>query len=201
VWKRKGRDPHKGVIYPQFSPPAGIDPAEAGYILNQRYNSNLFAAALIDCAVKKNLNIEVTREGLLFKTNVYTFTKPEGALGANGFGFDLDRLYGEKAIKGKYNSTLRSCYTALHEDLKAKFLIRSGKKNKEEAMFTLNRGYVIFATVILIAAIVVTIKFLTERPSLKIGIISAICILIILITHVVFKKHNECLYKEGKRDS
>ena len=198
VWYRKGRDPRQGVIYPQFSPPDGIDPAEAGYILKQRYGSHLFAAALIDSAVKKNLNIEVSREGLLFKSNVYTFTKPEGAKGANGYGFHLDKLYGEKAIKGKYNSTLRSCYTALQDDLKAKFLIRSGKKNKEEAMFTLNRGYVIFATVILIASVVATIKFLTERPSLKIGIFCAICIIIILITHVVFKNIMSAYTKKGR---
>ena len=198
VWYRKGRDPRQGVIYPQFSPPDGIDPAEAGYILKQRYGSHLFAAALIDSAVKKNLNIEVSREGLLFKSNVYTFTKPEGAKGANGYGFHLDKLYGEKAIKGKYNSTLRSCYTALQDDLKAKFLIRSGKKNKEEAMFTLNRGYVIFATVILIASVVATIKFLTERPSLKIGFFCAICIIIILITHVVFKNIMSAYTKKGR---
>jgi len=198
VWYRKGRDPRKGVIYPQFSPPAGIDPAEAGYILKQRYGSHLFAAALIDSAVKKNLNIEVSREGLLFKSNVYTFTKPAGANGSNGSGIDLNRLYGERAVKGKYNSTLRSCYMALHEDLKSKFLLRSGKTNREEAMFTLNRGYVIFATVIVIASIVATIKFLTERPSFKIGIFCGICILIILITHLVFKSIMSAYTKKGR---
>jgi uncharacterized membrane protein YgcG len=198
VWHRKGRDPRRGVIYPQFSPPAGIDPVEAGYILNQRYNSQLFAAGLIDSAVKKNLNIEVSREGLLFKSNVYTFTKPADAGGSNGSGIDLNRLYGERAVKGKYNSTLRSCYMALHEDLKAKFLIRAGKTNREDAMFTLNRGYVIFATVIVIASIVATIKFLTERPSFKIGIFCGGCILIILVTHLIFKGIMSAYTKKGR---
>jgi uncharacterized membrane protein YgcG len=199
VWHRKGRDPRRGVIYPQFSPPLGIDPAEAGYILNQKYGSHLFAAALIDCAVKKNLNIEVAREGLLFKSNVYTFTKPEGASKVNGeFGFDVNRLYGEKAIKGKYNSTLRSIYTGLHEDLKSKFLIRSGKKNKEEAMFVLNRGYIIFATVIVIASIIAALKFLTERWSSKIAVFCAVCLLIILITHFVFKRIMSAYTKRGR---
>ena len=198
VWHRKGRDPRRGVIYPQFSPPAGIDPVEAGYILNQRYSSQLFAAGLMDSAVKKNLNIEVSREGVLFKSNVYTFTKPADVNGANGSGIDLNRLYGQRAVKGKYNSTLRSCYMALHEDLKAKFLIRAGKTNREDAMFTLNRGYVIFATVILIASIVATIKFLTERPSLKIGIFCGVCILIILITHLIFKGIMSAYTKKGR---
>ena len=198
VWHRKGRDPRQGVIYPQFSPPAGIDPAEAGYIIRQRYDSNIFAAALIDSAVRKNLNIEVSREGLLFKSNVYTFTKPEGANGSANSGINLEKLYGERAEKGKYNSNLRSCYTSLHEDLKSKFLIRSGRKTREEAMFTLNRGYVIFASVIVIASIVAAVKFLTERPSMKIGIFCGVCIVIILVTHFIFKSIMSAYTKKGR---
>lgn len=199
VWARKGRDPRKGLIYPQFSPPAGIDPAEAGYIVDQKYGSHLFAAALIDCAVKKNLNIEVSREGLLFKSNVYTFTKPANATGLNGdLGFNLSQLYGETAQKGKYNSTLRSCYTALQNDLKEKFLVRGRRKNKDEAMFTLNRGYVIFALIVLIASIFAAIKFLTERPSFKIGIFCAVVLLIIIVTHVVFKSIMSAYTRRGR---
>jgi uncharacterized membrane protein YgcG len=199
VWYKRGRDPRKGVVYPQFSPPAGIDPAEAGYIVDQKYGSHLFAAALVDCAVKKNLNIEVAREGFLIKSNTYTFTKPANALPVNGeVGFDLNSLYGEKAIKGKYNSTLRTCYLALQEDLKQKFLIRSGKKNKDEAMFVLNTGYIIFATFVLIAAVFMAIKFLTERPSLRIGVFCAAVIILILITHVVFKRILSAYTKRGR---
>lgn len=199
VWMRKGRDPRKGLIYPQFSPPAGIDPAEAGYILNQKYGSHLFAAALIDCAVKKNLNIEVSREGLLFKSNVYTFTKPANATGLNrDLGFNVSQLYGETARKGKYNSTLRSCYVALQNDLKDKFLVRGGRKNKDEAMFTLNRGYVIFALIVVVVSIFASIKFLTERPSLKIGIFCAVVLLIMIITHVIFKSIMSAYTKRGR---
>jgi uncharacterized membrane protein YgcG len=199
VWYKKGRDPKKGVIYPQFSPPAGIDAAEAGYILTQKYGSHLFAAALIESAVKKQLHIEVTREGFLIKSNAYTFSKPPGATSSKGnSGFDLNKLYGEKAVKGKYNSTLRSCYTELQNDLKEKFQIRRGKKNKEEGMFVLNRGYVIFATILLIASIIATVKFLTERFSTKIAIFCAVILLIILITHIVFKGIMSAYTKRGR---
>ncbi|MBL7698694.1 MAG: DUF2207 domain-containing protein [Chitinophagaceae bacterium] len=199
VWYRKGRDPQKGVIYPQFSPPPGIDPAEAGYILTQKYGSHLFAAALIEAAVKRQLNIEVSREGLIFKSNAYTFTKPENIESANGnTGFNLNQLYGQKAVKGKYNSTLRSCYTSLHNDLKDKFLIRGRKKNKDEPMFVLNRGYIIFAMVVVIASVVATIKFITERPSVKIGIFCAIVLAIILITHLVFRSIMSAYTKKGR---
>lgn len=199
VWTRKGRDPKKGVIYPQFSPPDGIEPAEAGYILNQKYGSHLFAASLIEAAVKKQLNIEVSREGLLFKSNAYTFTRPENAPAANGsFGFSLSSLYGEKAVKGKYNSTLRSCYNALHSDLKEKFLVRGGKKNTDEPMFALNKGYVIFAMIVVIASIFAAIKFLTERPSVKIAIFCALMLVIILITHLVFRSIMSAYTRKGR---
>lgn len=198
VWNKKGRDPRKGVIYPQFSPPPGIAPAEAGYILNQKYGSHLFAAALIECAVKKQLNIEVSREGLLFKSNAYTFTKPPDAVAGGDIGFDLNTLYGEKAVKGKYNSSLRNAYTALSNDLKEKFLVRGGKRNKEEAMFSLNRGYVIFAMIVVICSIIAAIKFLSERPSMKIGIFCVLVLVIILITHLVFRSIMSAYTKKGR---
>lgn len=199
VWHRKGRDPRKGVIYPQFSPPPGIEAAEAGYIVNQKFGSHLFAAALIEAAVKKQLNIEVSREGLLFKSNVYTFTKPPAATSiSSDIGFNLSNLYGEKAVKGKYNSTLRSAYTGLQNDLKEKFLIRGGRKNKDEPMFVLNTGYIVFAFIVVIAAVFFTIKFLTERPSLKIGIFCVLVLVIILITHLVFRSIMSAYTKRGR---
>ena len=140
----------------------------------------------------------MSREGLLFKSNVYTFTKPAEANNYNESGINLERLYGERAEKGKYNSTLRSCYTSLQEDLKSKFLLRSGRTTREDAMFTLNRGYVFFATVILIASIVATVKFLTERFSVRIGIFCGVCLLIIIITHFVFKNIMSAYTKKGR---
>lgn len=200
VWYKNGRDPRKGVIFPQFSPPPGIDAAEAGYILTQKYGSQLFAAALVECAVKKQVNIEVSREGMIFKSNVYTFTRPQDATSLNGdAGFSVSSLYGQKAVKGKYNSTLRSAYTALHNDLKNKFLKRRGRKNKEEAMFALNRGYVIFAVVVVVASIFFTIKFLTERPSLKIAVFCLLILTALVITHLVFRSIMSAYTPKGRQ--
>lgn len=199
VWYRKGRDPKKGVIYPQFSPPPGIEAAEAGYILHQKFGSHLFAAALIECAVKKELNIEVSREGMIFKSNVYTFSQPAEAKATNGdVGFNVNSLYGEKAIKGKYNSTLRSAYMALEADLKDKFQIRAGKKNKEEGLFVRNKGYTIFAAILVAVSVFASIKFLTERPSLKIAIFCVLVLVIILTTHLIFRRIMSAYTKRGR---
>lgn len=55
VWLRVGRDPPGGVIVPDWTPPAGISPALAGYIQNRGFGRNPFralSAAFISLAVK-----------------------------------------------------------------------------------------------------------------------------------------------------
>ncbi|MBK8413749.1 MAG: DUF2207 domain-containing protein [Bacteroidetes bacterium] len=34
IWKRHGKDPAKGVIFPLYEPPAGLSPAATGFIYN-----------------------------------------------------------------------------------------------------------------------------------------------------------------------
>lgn len=202
VWYRKGRDPKKGIIYPQFSPPADLTPADAGYIIEQEYGSHLFAAALVDCAVKKQLNIEVSREGLIIKTNVYNFNRPEGmindASAQSIYGFSLDTLYGQKAQRGKYNATLRSCYNSLHETLKDRFLIRNGKNNKWYGLFALNRGYVTFGLIVLIASVFFSFQFLVTHPTFKLFIICVCFLLVMLIVQIVFGRIMSAYSKRGR---
>ena len=203
VWYHKGRDPRKGVIYPQFSPPPGINAADAGFILEQKFDSNLFAAALIDCAVKKKLQIEVKREGLLFKSNVYYFNKPADLNGSfdssADYGFSLSTLYGQKAEKGKYNSTLRSCYTALHTALKDHYQVRNGKKNRKKGMFVLNKGYILFGFLIIIAGVFLSFQFFATHPSLTIALFSISFVVAMIIVHLVFRSIMSAYTKEGRQ--
>ena len=192
IWYRKGRDPGRGIIYPRFSPPEGLTPADVGYIIEQEYGSHLFAAALVDCAVKKQLVIDVTREGLIIKSNVYNFNRPEKLPNVlkvkDIYGFSLETLYGEKAQKGKYNSTLRSCYLALHNTLKERFLIQRGKKNKWYGLFALNKGYVTIGFIMFIIAVFLGFQFLVVHPSLKLLTITAIFLVAMLIVQMIFSR-------------
>jgi hypothetical protein len=77
AWRKKGRDPQQGTIFPQFEPPPGLTPADTGFILDQKYKPRLFAATLVDAAVNKELEISVDRVGTLFKTYEYSFRKPD----------------------------------------------------------------------------------------------------------------------------
>jgi uncharacterized membrane protein YgcG len=62
-WFRVGRDPAKGVIFPQFHPPQGLGPAGVRYVWKQDYDNRGFAAALVGLAVKGHLKIEDSDDG------------------------------------------------------------------------------------------------------------------------------------------
>jgi len=78
-WRRYGRDPEKGVVYPQFQPPAGFSPAALGYIYYQKFDRQLTAATLVDAAVRNKIRIDVEREGFLFRHNEYHILKSDKA--------------------------------------------------------------------------------------------------------------------------
>ncbi len=144
IWMKKGRDPRKGTIYPQFSPPPGISAADAGYLLKQQYKPHLFAAALVDCAVHQALKIEVEKEGWLIKNAVYKFSQPAKANARSTspvfermYGFDPADFYGHELKKGKYDSFIAGKSEALRKQLEARFL----STNKKPGMFALNQTY------------------------------------------------------------
>jgi uncharacterized membrane protein YgcG len=57
AWRRYGRDPEPGVIFPRYQPPAGYSPASARYINRMGYDAKVFSAAVINLAVKGHLTI------------------------------------------------------------------------------------------------------------------------------------------------
>jgi uncharacterized membrane protein YgcG len=70
VWWEHGRDPRRGTIIPLFAPPAGFSPAAVRYIYGMAYDRKIFAAAIVDMAVKKFLKI--TQAG-----STYTLTRTD----------------------------------------------------------------------------------------------------------------------------
>lgn len=56
-WKRLGRDPAPGPIFPQYDPPQGWSPAELRYLRRMGYDNRCFTADLVDMAVRGGLHI------------------------------------------------------------------------------------------------------------------------------------------------
>lgn len=57
IWWRWGRDPELGTVAPEFTPPPGIGPAEAGVLVDDRFDPRDFTAGLLSLATKGWLKI------------------------------------------------------------------------------------------------------------------------------------------------
>jgi hypothetical protein len=58
VWSMVGRDPKAGVIMTRYSPPENMSPAVMRFIKKMGYDDRVFAAAVIDMAVKRWVKIK-----------------------------------------------------------------------------------------------------------------------------------------------
>lgn len=75
TWLRVGRDPQEGVIIPLYEAPDGLSPAAVRYIRRMGYDDGVFAAALVDMAVKGGIAIEEDPDG------IYVLTRKEADTG------------------------------------------------------------------------------------------------------------------------
>jgi len=58
AWRRVGVDPPRGVIFPHYEPPGSYSPASARFIMRMGYDNRAFVAAVVNLAVKGQLEIE-----------------------------------------------------------------------------------------------------------------------------------------------
>jgi hypothetical protein len=72
VWFAVGRDPEKGTVVPLYAPPANLSPAAMRFIAEMGYDDKVFAAAVIDMAVKGHLSISESN-------GTYALEKKDGA--------------------------------------------------------------------------------------------------------------------------
>lgn len=206
-WKKLGKDPAKGVIFPQFAPPAGMSPADCGYLVKKYYEPHLFAASLVDHAVNKRVNINVTKEGTIFKSTTYSFEQPPGLNRQaeadqqryDWYGYDIESLYGEKATTGEFNPQLASMYSSLHSKLKERMLIQKGSNNSFRGLFSLNDQYIGIGLLVLFLVAFGSIYYLTKHQSKTLIIYSIILYLICMFIQLVFMKIINAYTTEGRK--
>lgn len=58
AWKRVGRDPMPGAIYPRYDPPEGYSPGMLRYIWKMGHDKTAMAAAMINMSVAGHLNLQ-----------------------------------------------------------------------------------------------------------------------------------------------
>ena len=72
VWAAVGKDPAKGTVMPIYTPPDNLSPAAMRFMAEMGYDDKVFAAAVIDMAVKGHLSLSDT-------DGKYTLVKKDGA--------------------------------------------------------------------------------------------------------------------------
>ncbi len=80
-WRERGRDPEMGSIEPRYEPPAGLSPAEAGTIIDNRPDMRDITSTIVDLAVRGYLTIEELEEEKLFglvRSRDYAFQLARG---------------------------------------------------------------------------------------------------------------------------
>jgi uncharacterized membrane protein YgcG len=75
LWWYAGRDPDPGMsVAPMYEPPAGVSPAEAGALLDDRIHPRDITSTIVDLAVRGFIKIEETDDkGLVFHHKDYIF--------------------------------------------------------------------------------------------------------------------------------
>jgi hypothetical protein len=75
LWWYAGRDPDPGMsVAPMYEPPAGISPAEAGTLLDDRIHPRDITSTIVDLAVRGFIKIEeIVDKGLVFDHKDYIF--------------------------------------------------------------------------------------------------------------------------------
>lgn len=204
LWRKVGRDPHKGIVHPQFEPPAKLSPAEVGYILDRKFGSHLAAASLVDAAVNKHISIEVSEGGILLKHPIYT-VRPLNSSKAkkvsyHSFGTEsaLDSI-GE-IEQGKYNSYLRSFSRTVETFVEENHLVDPAGKKKKQGLFAHNAGAKGAGTALIVLTGIASIIYLgiTENGAPGLLIASGVIFAAGIVLQAVFSRLMGAYTPEGR---
>jgi hypothetical protein len=119
LWWYKGRDPDPGMsVAPMYEPPAGISPAEAGTLLEDRIHPRDITSTIVDLAVRGFLKIEETEDkGLVFSHKDYTFHLLQKRQDWRGLApherVMLENIFAGDATETRLSSLKNRFYTAV----------------------------------------------------------------------------------------
>ncbi len=182
-WYRKGRDPKKGIIIPQFGAPKGYTPADCAYVDNYfKYTHRAFVSTLVNLAVKKHMRIEdsVEKKSIFTNRQKYIFTKsgnnnqPTEEFERTFFNDLFSSGNSLSVVRKKYNPNIKTANTTLRANL-------PHRHNNENII----RNHALTAKSLIIPAISVGLGFLClNRYGGSFGIIILTIAILIAITYL-----------------
>lgn len=146
IWFRVGRDPEKGPVIPLFEAPENLSPAAVRYMREMGYDHKVFAAALLNMAVKGFLKIKQEK-------NSYILTRENGDESAlspeeRKIARILLPSKGSIELKQSNHAVIQQAVQELKNSLKLKY---------NKAYFVKNRGYFVPGLLLSIAGLIIAI--------------------------------------------
>jgi uncharacterized membrane protein YgcG len=203
MWHRWGRDPDPGVsVAPMYEPPAGISPAEAGTLMEDKIHPRDITSTLVDLAVRGYVKIEETQDKILVFTHkdyIFHLLKPR-----EQWGNDLEpheRVMLENVFAGGQQTRLSSLknrfYTAIpviRQDIMAQL--------KTKGMYLVDpesaNGYS-FVGILVIVAPFLMLQFLWHKDVFSSAVLLVGCGIISAIIWWLFARQMTAKTVKGGR--
>lgn len=154
TWSRVGRDPERGTIYPQYSPPQGLSPASVRTLMRMGADNKTFAAAIVGLAQKGRLRIEEEgKDFVLVKTTGGrpALTGDEQAL--------FDKLLGSRSrLQAKQENHAQ--FTSAKKALETRLALQ------HETLHFLKNSKYLFPGILLSLAALLVVGFSAREPIL-----------------------------------
>jgi len=181
AWKRVGRDPEKGVIFPHYQAPADLSPAAVRFILKMGYDFKAFTAAVVNLAVKGHVRIiqEKSRFTLQKLESSQPLTVDEQTL--------FSRLFASGAViklENENHSVVGSARSAHRAILRKNYIGR---------YFSNNGRYLIPSFVLVLAMTFIIVAMQTMSP------LAALLTGMSLAMHALFLKLMQAPSLEGRQ--
>ena len=95
-WHRVGRDPARGVIIPEYEPPAGLSPAAARFVRHMEYDDRCFAADAVELGVRGVWRIDADAKS---KYSIERVSAADGAVPESARVLDRELLGGRRSLR------------------------------------------------------------------------------------------------------
>ncbi|MFC4870575.1 DUF2207 domain-containing protein [Negadavirga shengliensis] len=121
AWRKVGRDPAKGGIYPRFEAPEGMDAPACRYLFKMGFDATVFSTAIIQMAIKQLLRIVEEKRGrYVLQRLSHEEVQPdeiESKMLSALFPHNSNVL----ELKKKEHQKISAAQTVLQQDLKSRY--------------------------------------------------------------------------------
>jgi len=168
LWWRIGRDRLYRNIYPLFEPPPGLSPAALGFIHDQRFTSRLTVATLLDLAVKRFINISVSKTPGLFQKEVYRISENKISrplqTGYEDFTQETGIPEETTIVKGTYNAKIGNLHAAVRRFCEENYIL---SRKSLRGFISLNNQWMAIGNLLGLVAFILSVAALVmvDTPS------------------------------------